>query len=159
MELSNDAVFHQQGRKHSHFKSTIKMKNQLSSVSWYIYKPSDMHHLEAVSFGSSAVWTCTSDKAERFGHRDKTPFVQRLPWDRQQRQWGFSSMSLIVTLDFTEAHSQIRSCALQLGSLCRHRRTARCSGSLSLFSADSESSRDSLRKSTERSISYCTISK
>lgn len=140
----------------SDLKSTTKMKNQLSSVSRYIYNPSDTHHLEAASFGSSAVWMCTSNKAERFGHRYKTPFVQRLPWDREQRQWGFSSMSLIVTLDFTEAHSQIRSCSS--GSLCRHRGTARCSESLSLSLCWLRKfSRDSLRKSTERSISYCTI--
>lgn len=50
---------------------------------------------------------------------DKPPFVRWLLWSRAHRQWRFSWMSHIVTLDCTAGHSQIRSCVLcaQLAAL------------------------------------------
>lgn len=64
---------------------------------------------------------------------DKPPFVQWLLWSRAHRQWRFSWMSHIVTLDCTAGHSQIRSCVLcaQLAAL------KRCESAF--LSADSES--------------------
>lgn len=95
------------------FTSKIKAhKSKLGELLWSIYKPSYMR-----SPLSSTFWlVCSIDvyfrQRREAGHRDKTLFVQQLLRGREQRQWRFSSMSHIVTLDCTEGHSQIRSSVL-----------------------------------------------